>query len=347
MEPADKITTSVGRDMVELKLQQRLLKAQLATVEKKSDKLNMVMVKKMMNKTSSMYIGAPRPEDTFSVGAHTVSEYRLPGRTGGAVSLPALGRSSEMAGVHQIGFGHHIDDIRIRHMQRTEGKKEVVKRTKAKDVLEQKLKNKNKKRVLTGSNVPSSMFPNRYARGELPCSIEHGRGGQYLSWVCPLENLDYDYYLPIFFDGLQVDTLPVSFFVRQGIEDLLYAAEGQPARILASLPNLVRPLRNALSKFQVPLLLAVLKVLRQLIAVDPAIGLAFSPYFKQFLQPMNAFLDQTKNTGDGFDYGQRHDNDIGEQVRITLEIMERAGGADAYKFIKFAIPPYQSCRETA
>lgn len=101
----------------------------------------------------------------------------------------------------------------------------------------------------------------------------------------------------------------------------------------------MRPLRNALSKFQIPILLAVLKALQQLIAVDTEVGLAFSPYFKQFLQPMNAFLDQTKNTGDQFDYGQRHGNDIGEQVRITLEIMERAGGPSAYRNIKFAIPP--------
>ena len=45
------------------------------------------------------------------------------------------------------------------------------------------------------------MLPNRYLRGELPCTIEHGGKGHYLSWACPLENLDYEYYLPIFFDG--------------------------------------------------------------------------------------------------------------------------------------------------
>jgi hypothetical protein len=30
---------------------------------------------------------------------------------------------------------------------------------------------------------------------------------------------------------------------------------------------------------------------------------------------MNAFLDQTKNTGDQMDYGQRNNDDIGEEVR--------------------------------
>jgi hypothetical protein len=83
----------------------------------------------------------------------------------------------------------------------------------------------------------------------------------------------------------------------------------------------------------------ILQALRQLIAVDPAVGIAFSPYFKQFLQPMNSFIDFNKNTGDQFDYGQRLENDIGEQVRLTLEMMERAGGANAYRNIKFAIPP--------
>lgn len=54
---------------------------------------------------------------------------------------------------------------------------------------------------------------------------------------------------------------------------------------------------------------------------------------------MNAFLDQTKNIGDEMDYGQRKNNDIGEEVRLTLEIMERFGSPNAYRMIKFAIPP--------
>ena len=49
------------------------------------------------------------------------------------------------------------------------------------------------------------------------------------------------------------------------------------------------------------------------------------------------------NTGDGIDYGQRHNNDIGENVLKTLELMEEHGGAEAYKSIKFSIPLYESC----
>jgi hypothetical protein len=46
----------------------------------------------------------------------------------------------------------------------------------------------------------------------------------------------------------------------QGIEDMLYACNGNAERVLPSLPKLVRPLRNALSKFSVPILLNVLQV---------------------------------------------------------------------------------------
>lgn len=59
---------------------------------------------------------------------------------------------------------------------------------------------------------------------------------------------------------MQCDELPMSFFVRRGIEDLLFGARGRPERIIPCLHKLVRPMRNALSKFEVPVLLAVLKV---------------------------------------------------------------------------------------
>lgn len=82
-----------------------------------------------------------------------------------------------------------------------------------------------------------------------------------------------------------------------------------------------------------------IQALRQLVQCADGIGRAMTPYYKQFLQPMNTFLDRVKNIGDTIDYGQRNNDDIGEEVRLTLEIMERYGTEDAFKFIKFAIPP--------
>ena len=50
-----------------------------------------------------------------------------------------------------------------------------------------------------------------------------------------------------------------------------------------------------------------------------------------------------KNIGDRMDYAQRKNNDIGEAVRSTLELLETHGGPDALKAIKFSVPTYQSC----
>ena len=59
--------------------------------------------------------------------------------------------------------------------------------------------------------LPPSLFPGRYERGELPCTIEHGGAFNRLTWVCPLEHLDYSYYLPLFFDGLRLTENPPAF----------------------------------------------------------------------------------------------------------------------------------------
>ena len=192
-------------------------------------------------------------------------------------------------------------------------------------------------------SVPPSMLPDRYVRGELPCTIEHGINGHYLSWAAPLDNLDYDYYLPIFFDGLQCKDNPARFLARQGIEDLLFASRGFPNRIKSCIYSVVRPIRNALSKFDADILLGVLKAIQQLVTCNEGIGAELMPHSKQFLAPIATFMDLHKNIGDSIDYGQRKDNDIGENVMKTLELLEERGGPGAYKAIKFSVPLYESC----
>jgi len=54
-------------------------------------------------------------------------------------------------------------------------------------------------------------------------------------------------------------------------------------------------------------------------------------------------LDRNKNIGDAIDYGQRNCNDVGEEIRKVLELMEIHGGPTALKLIKFSIPLYESC----
>jgi hypothetical protein len=244
----------------------------------------------------------------------------------------------------------NIIRIREANLQHTLGQKRVEDLLQRKKLTEEKEAERKFKKLPTLErrkmpqiSVPPSMLPDRYVRGELPCTIEHGIAGHYLSWAAPLDNLDYEYYLPIFFDGLQCKQNPARFLARQGIEDLLFAARGYPNRIKACVYSVVRPLRNALSKFDPDILLGVLKAVQQLVTCNQGIGAVLMPYSKQFLAPIATFMDLNTNIGDGIDYSQRHNNDIGENVRKTLELLEEFGGPDAYKAIKFSIPLYESC----
>ena len=54
----------------------------------------------------------------------------------------------------------------------------------------------------------------------------------------------------------------------------------------------------------------------------------------------------TVNSGDGIEYGQRHEENIGDQIEATLNLMEKHGGEGACHYIKYMVPTYQSYRMT-
>jgi hypothetical protein len=319
---------AVVRDIVELKLKKRLIEEELKRTDVKLDRLGNILQKKTLSKP---YLNDPAENKLTSVGRY-VSEFKLPVRSCKAIPIDNYydPYATEASPIHDTNI------LRIRQQN-------ALNRN-AKPVIRQKLKEKELTATVKPPKrapqikIPESMLPNRYIRGELPCTIEHGNGGHYLSWACPLENLDYEYYLPLFFDGLQCKDRIISFIARQGIEDMLYASRGHPERIRAVIPHLVRPLRNALGKFDVEILLGALKALEQLITCNEGIGQVLLPYGRQFLVPIAYFIDQNRNIGDTMDYGQRKRNDVGEEARRVLELMEEHGGPNALKYIKFSIP---------
>ena len=188
------------RDLVALKMQKKLLQAQLAQNKVATKELNAVVDKKSRNRHSSLYKEAPSIESTMKVkGDITLADLRPIHRGVKAIPKPPP-RDIDDIDPSPIPFGSNLERIRHQHIRRTVGKVEI---SKLRKIKKEKLEAKEakKKQAPVGIRIPASMFPNRYTRGELPCTIEHGVRGLYLSWVCPLENLDYDYYLPIFFDG--------------------------------------------------------------------------------------------------------------------------------------------------
>ena len=84
-----------------------------------------------------------------------------------------------------------------------------------------------------------SMLRRFHERGDLPASVQHRCLHNKLLWMVPFEALDYDFYLPIFFEGLRERRDPCAFLARRGILDMIAAG---PHRILAVLPKVRSPL---------------------------------------------------------------------------------------------------------
>lgn len=320
---------------MKLKLERRLVEEKLKRTDHKMEVLGGILDKKM---TQRAYQIAPEDAVVTNKGM-TVGELR--NKKNSIKAVPKVVVHDPYAMKASVVNNPELLEIRMKNQVKSTGGGIVKQRIKAKTLAD--LKAEKKPKIIPNISIPASMLPNRYIRGELPCTIEHGTAGKYLSWACPLENLDYEYYLPLFFDGLQVKEPVVAFIARQGVEDMLFASKGHPERIKSVVHLLARPLRNALGKFDTELLLASLKAIEQLVTCNEGVGEVLMPFGKQFLAPISFFMDEKKNIGDSIDYGQRRGDDIGEEIRKVLELMEEHGGPNALRAIQFSIPLYQSC----
>lgn len=329
---------------VDLGLEKAVVAEQLKNRERQINKLQQILNRKKEQKIACGMYNENMVEHVESHTGVPLGQLRIH-----HMSVKAIPKENPMRDVYKQGppklspIGHK-KMVEFLEAKRLEQRK--VEKAHEDLVAAMKEKKRKKEPIYPKINIPPSMLPGRYIRGELPCTIEHGISGHYLSWACPLENLDYEYYLPIFFDGLQLspDEQPSSFLARQGIEDMLIAAKGKdPIRVISCLKSIIRPLRNALSKYDPAVSLGALKALQQLALCHPKIGESLLPFCRQFIGPISVFLDNNRNIGDAIDYGQRKLDDIGEEVRKTLELFEETGGANAFKYIKFSVPVYESC----
>ncbi|NWX28884.1 PACRG protein, partial [Notiomystis cincta] len=156
-----------------------------------------------------------------------------------------------------------------------------------------------------------------------------------------IENLDYHYFLPLFFDGLCETEFPYEFFARQGVHDML---EHGGNKILPVVPQLIIPIKNALNLRNRQVLCTTLKILQHLVLSAEMVGEALVPYYRQILPVLSIFKHlNAVNLGDGIEYSQQKRENIGVLIQETLELFERYGGEEAYINIKYMIPTYWSC----
>ncbi|XP_025416839.1 parkin coregulated gene protein homolog isoform X2 [Sipha flava] len=165
--------------------------------------------------------------------------------------------------------------------------------------------------------IGNTAFRRYYDRGDFMLSVDSGR----VMWKTPFEKIDYHHYLPIFFDGLREIAYPYRAVAERGAIDML---------------------KNALNTGHPDVVIATLKMIQTLVTSADMVGEALVPYYRQILPPLNVYKNLNKNTGDGIDYAQYQQEDIGDLVNNTLEILERHGGAHAFINIKYMIPTYES-----
>ena len=115
------------------------------------------------------------------------------------------------------------------------------------------------------------------------------------------------------------------------------------AKILSVIPQLIIPIKNALSTRKRQVVCTTLKALQHLVTSGEMVGQALVAYYRQILPVLNIFKNMNLNSGDGIDYSQQKRENIGDLIQETLEVFERTGGEDAFINIKYMVPTYESC----
>jgi hypothetical protein len=150
------------RDIVQLKLQKKLLEEQLNHADHKIQRLGDILVKKTSKNPELL-----QPENNTEIFGRTLSDLRKPINPIRAIPKQSTYDVYSMPPVPVTN--ERILSIRQQFLIHTTGRNTVQKKIQAKK--ERELKSMKKEKKAPNIKVPDSMLPNRYVRGELPCTI--------------------------------------------------------------------------------------------------------------------------------------------------------------------------------
>ncbi|OHT14202.1 parkin coregulated protein [Tritrichomonas foetus] len=202
-------------------------------------------------------------------------------------------------------------------------------------------KRPKKNRAKVAPKNAHTEFRRFYDRGDIPVRLVHTSFKNAIAWSVDPAVLDYQHYLPLFFDGLREKEEPYRFFARKGTWELL---KHGGTRVLQVIPQVVIPLKKALDTRDMEILPVALRTLQKLVRSSDLAGEALIPFYRQLLPVLNEFLLFNKNLGDQIEYGQWKKMNIGDLILETLEVLELNGGPDAFINIQYMVPTYQSAK---
>eukprot|EP00164_Ancoracysta_twista_P004994 GFYU01006803.1.p1 GENE.GFYU01006803.1~~GFYU01006803.1.p1 ORF type:complete len:548 (+),score=149.15 GFYU01006803.1:99-1742(+) len=202
---------------------------------------------------------------------------------------------------------------------------------------------KKKPPPLVAKNEPTpkssmSQFRKFYDESSLPVLVEFAGAKRKLKWrVERVKDLDLEYYVPLFFEGLRETSDPYCFIANQGVREMLLV--GKKKRVARALPQIISSVQKALHTRNQSVIKATLEALGILAdTVDELIV----PHLAKICTMLNVFKGQNvKAAGDEIQYNQQKNNVLGDLVQDVLEQFEKHGGEEAYKVIKKFVPTYQ------
>jgi hypothetical protein len=160
--------------IVQLKLQKRLLEEKLQNTDARINRLGDILVRKTVK---NPHLLQPEENALTDVG-RTVSEFRRPPSL--VKAIPKEHRPDAYHTMPVPVTNERILAIRQTYQLHTTARSEVQRRIQEKK--ERELRSVKKEKQHPKITVPESMLPNRYLRGELPCTI----GNSLLSIFCIL-----------------------------------------------------------------------------------------------------------------------------------------------------------------
>ncbi len=113
-------------------------------------------------------------------------------------------------------------------------------------------------------------------------------------------------------------------------------------KILPVVPQLIIPIKKALTTNDNEICCATIKALQLLVTSCEGVGECLVPYYRQILPTFNLFVTRNTNMGDAIDYSQRKNQNLGDLINETLKLFELHGGEDAFINIKYMVPVYES-----
>ncbi|KAH9272859.1 hypothetical protein BSLG_008034 [Batrachochytrium salamandrivorans] len=176
-----------------------------------------------------------------------------------------------------------------------------------------------------GNGKHKTPFATIYAKGGIPCQLQHGSVKHKLLWKCPIQDIDYNPLFIVFCQGLMETQHPYVFVVRQGLKELM-AAPNARDKVANVLPQAIAPLRCGLGSKEKESFLASLEILRMIALL---VGTLLTPHLSSLLPQVASRILAA-------------DQDIRESVQDCLCDCQIACGPAALKIIRSRVPTFSS-----